>query len=357
MVKIIKTKQIIFSFLLIVSILISNMTVLAKEDGITKSYEFTSTDLNETKDEKFSRTVQQNKKVYELKSIDYELVNKNPIITEKKVEKILESDYIKTDEEYMPEKNITEDGITYKLKSQEPMDESPIQAVTGYTDYDHMVSASGVPVTKEILAVNNRTGRTESVTCDFNGITQLEEGEWIDTYIDITFISYESEYFEWQGIEVTKDNTNPLRGYEQQLLASVGAAPDEYRIINTFWLGEPYDHDGTLCRDARATVQRYVQYYRASYNGTIKQKTKYKLTYEGTQKVDSKTDFNYKIKAVAKYKEVEKTPIIYYVLIGVGIILAIGLIVLLLYLLAKRKKEEKEEKIQVSEKIKTDKEL
>lgn len=328
------------SFLCMMMICTSSLNVLAS-DAVTKTYTFDTTDKKETHPEKFDQKLSKDGKTYSLANVKYTVKDKVPIETEKETEKVVESDFIASGTDYVPEQTITENGVTFKYSSKEATENgySNIEKqVTGYTDYDYQVTSADVPQTKDIT-VADATGQEQTVTCNLTDVQQLS-GTWTDTYIDITFISYDSEIFEWNGIEVAKNDVNPLAGYDSQLLASVGANTTDYRITNVSWNGGTYLSDGTVCRDARAAVQRYVRYYRANYAGTtFEPGTKYKVIYKGTEQVKSDTEFNYSIDAIATYT-IEKTPTIYYVLAGVGLIAVFGGIIGILLILSKKRKKE-----------------
>lgn len=340
----VKAKKSFLLLILLIALVSSNMTAYAKgkDDGrITRSYRFTTTNIEETHDDKFKDTIEEDGKAYVLESITYNLKDKNPVMEEKKKEKVVESDPVPSGTEYKPQESFTEDGVRYTYVGMEQIGDPVTVPVTGYSDYDYAVTENEVPATKEITITNEVTGQPEKVTCSLTGVQQLPDGAWEDTSIGITFISYDSQIFEWRGHQVTKDTAYPLQGYERELLASVGADTDSYRITNISWSGQAYDNNGILCRDAVAAVQRYVRYYRANYSGTFDYGTRYRVTYQGVQKVESKDKFEYDIEAVGNY--VEKAPLALYIAAGVGIVLLIGAIVFFLYFLAKKRKEKEEE--------------
>lgn len=334
-----------FLFLLMIMVICSNMTAMASETTgagkrITKSYTFTTNNEKETHDEQFPKNIKEKSSSYKLDNISYEVIQKEPVITEKEVEKVIESDVIPEGTTFEPEKTIVEDGNTYTYVSHTPIeDNSDLQTVTGYYDYDHSVTESEVPATREFTITKD--GKDHKVMCSLTGIEQLNTGTWEDTYINITFISYDSSTFEWNGIEVPKNESHPLQGYENELLASVGANASNYRVNNISWSGGAYDNNGTICRDAIASVQKYVKYYRANYSGTFDPGTKYQVIYEGTEKVESDTDFNYEIKATAEYTK--SLPVAY--MVGIGIIVLIILVILILYLLSRKKKDKESEEV------------
>lgn len=356
----------IFSFFLVVVLLLCGITVKAKEStktnkgSIVKEITFSTDDTVETlkkqKNDYFPETIKVDGKRYRLKTVDYKVLDKTPISIEKEVQKVVDSDFIPAGTEYQPEDAIEDNGVTYKLDKVETeektADDTYIQTVTGYTDYDHAVSRSDVPATKNVTATNQRTGQQETVTCNLSSIDQIGSSGWEDTYIDIVFESYDAQIFHWNGITVTKDVSSPLAGYENNLLASVGADSSSYQVLRTYWTGDAYrDSNGVLCRNARADVQRKVNYYRANYSGQIQQPETpghvYHSTYTGTEKITSEDKYSYTIKAAAEYEEINN--LLVYALSGVSILLLIIIVILILYIVSK-KKEKKEPKVQYIEK-------
>lgn len=337
-----KNKNIkLFSFLLAVLVSLSSVTANATEtisDGknLKKTCVFETKDpskLENKENEEFPEVLKEGGVKYRLKKIVYEVIDKKPVTKDKKVTKEIQSELIPNGQDFVPEQTMKENGVTYKYVSHTPIEDTAIETVTGFNDYDKAVTASDVPSTKTFPASDG----TE-VTCSLTGIQQLS-GVWEDTFIDITFVSYDADVFVWNGHEVTLNDAHPLQGYESQLLDSVGANANEYRINNISWNGDPYMNNGVLCRNARASVQKFVRYYRANYQGEYQPGTIYKVVYTGMEKVESETEFNYEMKATAEYTKAISTA----VMVGIGIMLLIVLIILILFILSRKKKEKNEE--------------
>ena len=330
----IKRIAITFSFLLTALLPIQ---VMAKENEITKEIQIV---VNDNKDaakqaeKKFAQTIKEDGKEYELSDITYEKITTNYLDKKEK----------KMEFKQKPKETLQEDGVKYTLKyaeeSEETVEASFEQTVTAYDDYDHAVTASDVPGTKTVMQKNQKTGADESVVCSLQNI--MDAGTRIfDNTMSITFSNYDAAYYEWNGNYIPRnDEAPPLAGYEDQLLASVGAANGS-EITGYSWSGDPYTADGVVYRDAVASVRRPVQMYRANYVGKIstpeKKEKVYKATYEAPDK-DGKKEITFK--ATATYQKVEKSYVSYIVATGVAILLIVGLIVAILLLIAKSKKEK-----------------
>ena len=147
--------------------------------------------------------------------------------------------------------------------------------------------------------------------------------EMVDSTIDIKFQGYDRNAIQWQGIVFPNDRGAgaPLKGYEKELLASVGLDGLNGKIKNTYYTSDVYtDADGVVCRDARADIQKLVPVYRAEYIGEINTPHVIKTAvYEGEQELESDTNINYTIKATGTYEEVQ-SPIV-SISIGIAIII------------------------------------
>lgn len=344
-----KSKKLLSLLLITTSVLCvagcSGSTSTEKADSakntITKKIVFQTDDINESRDDEFEGVIKEDGKSYQLEKITYDLLEKSP--KEVEVTKNVESDILPMDQTYTPQETITEDGVTYTLVSTDTkesvLEEAYTQPVTGYTDYSYPISIGSAPATKDISVINARTGQQQTVTCSLTDVTRLSD-EYEDTYIDIVYESYDADTFVWGDTLVSKNETTPEIN-NGQLLASVGADPNTYTVKNVYWTGQPYtDTSGVLCRNARADVQRKINYYRANYSGSINQEAingiQYISTYTGLS-ADENSGYTYEIQATAHYTpQSGQTALI---IAGIGIFIFAVLIIVLLYLLSKKKEE------------------
>lgn len=346
-----RNKKMLISCLLTGSILLSSLpgqVVSAGEITVTRSKTYTANRKDQTYD--FPKSITTNGKKYLLKVTKYDVISEKPIKKEKKVRLSRKSNVKAKGEKADFPKQIKKDGITYVLQNVDQKDveykKAYTQSVTGYTDYDHQVSSSQVPATKTITVKNAVTGKMEKVQCKLSGITKTSKSGWQSTHINITFKNYDADVYQWRGKQITKSTSDPLKGYESELLKSVGASKADHRVLRSYWVGKPYTKNGMTYRNARADVQRRVAYYRANYRGSIKQKKEmgvvYTANYSGKKVIESDSEYTYRIRAVATYhpEPVDYTP----VYVGVGIFLLLALIVIILFILRKKKgkTEEKE---------------
>ena len=359
-----------FSFLLIGILLIPGGIVQAedrseKPEGkngnakIIREMEYTSRDPDEERP--FKEKLREQGKTYPLERVDYTITEETPVMVDQEVTKEVESDPIPEGQAFEPAPALEEDGLEFRLievREKGPAETTVTQKVQAYTDYDWAVSQADVPEEKKISAKNEVTGEAMDVTCRLTGIEAIADPSWEDTYIDIVFQEYDAFVFQWESVTVSKDTQTPLAGYEEQLIRSVGASPEDYRVLRTYWAGEPYTNtDGVLCRNARADVQRKIVWYRANYAAevpiTIREGTVYEAVYQGTSQVEDPEQRIYTIHAKAVYRQqIEETEPedagIPKVVLGIGIglmLLALLTAAVLFWIWKNKKNNGKEEEI------------
>lgn len=300
----------------------------------------TYTTKNKYDQKPMDKEIKKNGKKYELKGISYEIIEEAPEIEKKSVSLEQQSGVIVKGTTFEFSKEITKDEVVYQLKEvKEEEAEAYRQGVESYTEYEYVISENNVPKTKTVSAKNEKTGVEETVECTLNRV-HMTHTKWVDSTIDIKFQGYDRNAIQWQEIVFPNDRGAgaPLKGYEKELLASVGLDGLNGKIKNTYYTSDVYtDADGVVCRDARADIQKLVPVYRAEYIGEINTPHVIKTAvYEGEQELESDTNINYTIKATGTYEEVQ-SPI---VSISIGIAIIIFLIVMILYIIAKKKKKE-----------------
>ena len=335
----IKRKSFLFLLMIPVLALNSNSTVFAKnkDTDITKEYEYVTSDKEE-KSGKFDKEIKEGKHTYSLENVKYQIEKSVPLMEIEEVTKTVESGLIDKSDTYTPEDTITEDGVTYTLEDCSVIDGS--EYTKTYTaHYNYLETDTTIPENK-IIGVTDENGNSVQINGKLSGTEGSDDGEWIDTSMNITFDHYDTGIFNWQGQTIYLNSEHPLQGYDSELLQSVGADTNTNRVVSTEWSGEPYEVDGIVYRNATANVQYFVPYVSATYTGTIDY-VKYQSTYKGTQQVESTENFTYLMKAKATYS-MENTfsvaQIVIFTTIGIAI-LAI-LVVLILSVISKRKKKE-----------------
>ena len=340
----------LFLLLAAVSMLPGASVRAASADRIRKEIQYSTTDKEEKRETEFPEEIKEEGRTYRRGMVEYQVLKEEPVTEKKTVFLTKKSGELEPDEEYSPPQDITENGIRYGyLDQQKKMvtkREGYTQTVTGFSLYGSRAGAQGAPATKRIRAVDPQTKEAVTVTCRKRGGVKKTADTWEDTYIDIVFVAYDARHFIWNGIQVEKDEQDPLGGYEKELLESVGGSEADHRVMRIRWNGKSYrDRNGVLCRRARADVRKRVSHYRVDYAGTRTVKADKRAVYTSTYAGEEETgtgEVRYTILAEASY-EAEESGMPAAIAITVGIVLSILAVAGTLFFLAKRKKQDRKE--------------
>lgn len=343
-----KTCLPLFLLLAAVSMLPGASVRAASADRIRKEIQYSTTNKEEKRETEFPEEIKEEGRTYRRGRVEYQVLKEEPVTEKKTVFLTKKSGELEPDEEYSPPQDITENGIRYGyLDQQKKMvtkRKGYTQTVTGFSLYGSRAGAQGAPATKRIRAVDPQTKEAVTVTCRKKGGVKKTADTWEDTYIDILFVAYDARHFIWNGIQVEKDEQEPLRGYEKELLESVGGSEADHRIRGISWNGKSYrDRNGVLCRRARADVRKRVSHYRVDYAGTRTVKPERRVVYTCTyigEKKEGTGEVRYTILAKASYEE-EKPGRMPVLVITVGVVFALAAAAGILLLLARRGKKKK----------------
>lgn len=340
-----KNKVILFIFVSVLLLLPGPMARAAVADHIQKEIEYETADPEDRKETAFPERFEQDGTVYIRDHINYKTVKETPVKEKRTVFLTRQSDVIRNAEDYSPDAVLQENGITYQFVRMSGMkktlEKGYTQKVTGHSEFDSKQAAEQAPETKRIQTKDARTGETIYVTCKKKGNVEKTAPVWVNTYIDINFISYDADHFIWNDVLVKKDTEEPLKGYHKELLQSVGGDSRNYKIQRISWSGKGYrNKNGVLCRKARAYVRKKIPHYQVTYSGTRNIKavkgTVFTSIYAGEQEIDSGKK-TYSILASATYQAQENPVAI--LKISLGILAALLVVVgILFFLFPKRKK-------------------
>ena len=249
------------------------VSVLADSAGYVKEKKFTA-DNEEDNIPEFEQHIEKDGVEYTLSDIEIRTKEKIPVVETRYISKDIET-VVKEGEAFEPLEEFQEEGITYQLVDvkQEKMEGVSLveQAVSGYTDYTYPVTKDTVPKIKKITVKNSVTGENMEVDCELVDVVP-NGGGWQPNSIDITFYNVDAGQYVWGNITVPgmEGQEIPLVGYEKGTVAvcSVQTVPAE----SGHWPGyqnHVRDDAGRICRNARADIEQYVEYYRANYAKTV----------------------------------------------------------------------------------------
>lgn len=310
---------------------------------IQKEIQYTTLDAGEKKS--FEKSITKDGREYLLEDVSYEVLSKNPVKQKEKVTLTKVSKPVKKNRFYQPEEKIEQDGVTYELETvsekSKVIKKKSTQTVSAFSIYDASSDALKAPSQKTVTVKDKVTGKNRSVVCTKTKTKKTGE-VWVDSYIDILFSGYDADNFIWNNLTVKKNAKNPLKGYDKQLLQSVGGNTDNYKVKSVSWNGKSYKKNGTLYRKARASVRKKVPRYRVSYTGSIQHKEEkaivYSCLYQGVKETETK-EASYIIAAKASYvaKDEGVSPLV----ITVAVVLVLAAVVGILFLVLKKRNSGK----------------
>lgn len=329
-----KHKYIILPLIVMVFTAISAFTTYGSEtETITQQYTFKSKN-SEDKGKSFDETITVNKKKYTLKDTQYKVVDKTELKVEKNKTITLTK---KSTGEYSPKKKIVQNGVTFILDStktnERTVKKEEGRVVTGYLSFDSKDEAMNAP-DKRTFSANGATA-----VCEKQNMVKEKAVSWQSSYIDFTFTSEDKDYYEWNGKEIDGNSANPLKGYDQDILKSIGADSKNYKIGDTYWKGKAHYKNGIYTRILHVEVKKKVPHYRVNYKGYSKGKTQqiteYIMTYKG-KVLESTGEYEYRIMATATYEHEEvKAPLVLKIGVIVFAIIITG-VLFIIYLKPER---------------------
>lgn len=338
-----KNRLLILFFTFSLLLMLSQVSVNAETETMTKVETYKSSDEKETRQSETQ--INDNGANYKLVNETYEIINQEDNFKDEV--KTLTVNKETKNKKYAPKKNITRNGIKYKLKSVEDnvrtVRKQKGRKVTGYLSFDSKEATMSAP-NEKVFSAGGATAN-----CKKKNMVKEKAAGWQSSYIDFTFTSSDKDYYEWNGHEIDGDSNNPLKGYDDEILKSINVDKSDYKIGKTYWKGSAHKKNGIYIRKLRVEVKKKVPHYRVNYEGYSDDETEdiitYKLTYEGT--VQIKTGTTYDIKKTAYYEKVpESKKTVREVLISIGVmILEISFVGILFIVFFKKGNEIKQKNI------------
>ena len=199
-----------FTFLLL--LMLSQVSVFAETETMTKVETYKSSDEKETRQSETQ--INDNGVNYKLVNETYEIINQEDNFKDEV--KTLTVNKETKNKKYAPKKNITRNGIKYKLKSVEDnvrtVRKQKGRKVTGYLSFDSKEATMSAP-NEKVFSAGGATAN-----CKKKNMVKEKAAGWQSSYIDFTFTSSDKDYYEWNGHEIDGDSNNPLKGYDDEIL-------------------------------------------------------------------------------------------------------------------------------------------
>jgi hypothetical protein len=316
------------------------------EKDVVKTEQFTTTSTDEFHYD-FAETIEENGAKYNLKSVDYKVLNSVPLQREETVVHTVDyKNRYGRDVSPAETVEIEKDGqqLTVELTDLEYTPTTITnrsEIVSAYTDFSYKTVTPEPAATKTITYHDEASGQDVVATLPFKELKEVDGWAWrSDVTIPIEFSLYDAAYYALGDKLIPYNDEKPaLAGYETDLLNELGLDTDLYRITDVQWDGDPYYVGEVRYRKAIATGERYTANYIAVYESRVElpDVSGYNAvaTYRNVVDVNS-GEREYTVEATAVY---EKDNIVTYAVIGavLGVVFLALLVVAILYIISRRR--------------------
>lgn len=223
--------------------------------------------------------------------------------------------------------------------------------------YENVEGAEGIP--KSISVREEHSGEMAEGELFIRDARMTGE-KWKDGFTaPVMFHSYGADEYEAGAVVIdSKDVLSGAVAAQEELLGVMGLLPEEYRIVDMEWSGEPFlDEEGQLCRQATARGRKLVRDYEVIYGGEVSymEPASYELEMvyrpvrplpaAGTDENPGHSDETF---GAAAPSEPERGPLWYWVrsgfvlTVGAGLVgVAAGIIILTVLWLKQKRKERR----------------
>lgn len=263
--------------LAVTACLISGAASAAEEDTIIKTAEFQS-ETNQYS-YSFEEKTEENGKEYSLSDVKYEVISTEEKTTDTELTKEFVWNGLESQSyEFPSDTDITnENGETVSCKLDSvSWENAPVtgrtRKATKQIESGYEFSVPDFPSTTAVTFTDSATGESLTASLSFVNTEILEAPAWKeDVEISMTVSDYESElYYLDENTAMPFDDEAPvIDGIEKDLLKALNLDENRYKLISAEWVGEPYEDNDTICRNAVLKGARLVGKWVANYSSDV----------------------------------------------------------------------------------------
>ncbi len=169
-----------------------------------------------------------------------------------------------------PDLTLEQGGITYYLVDTE-LAEVSVEGIMTYVSASVPYELEWKQAPPETTIVTLYDQRTESEYKRELSYLDMKETEvlWEKNFsFPMTVYGYDSDNFQLGEMLISKDEK--LIHYADDILESMGLSKEHYHINTIEWIGEAYEREGKIVREAMAEGEKKVRYVDVTYGGEIK---------------------------------------------------------------------------------------
>ena len=247
---------------------------------------------------------------------------------------------------------IQKDGKNFNLTNteyQETVTPRGQQDIEATTSFGIQTVEPQIPQTKQVTFQRADTGERESISLPLVNTRITTPWAWREESRTITLSGYGSAYYTLNGAVISPSVDGGFTGQENTVRQAMGLPEGQYRVLSLSWVGEPYEKDGLMMRDATVQMEKYCAEFTAYYAASIQLDDEIRYTATLTYTANNPEDAEYSGVAYATYQLPEPEPEssglepwqIVAIAAGSLVVLAV-LITAILFLLAKKRKKKKQ---------------
>lgn len=126
-----------------------------------------------------------------------------------------------------------------------------------------------IPPEKAVLTLKDDvTGLEYEREVPLKKITEKEQSWTAGFSCPITVSGYDADIFMLGDVEIPAGED--MASYGKEILKEAGLSPDYYRIESVEWIGDSYEMDGVLFRDAVAEGEKLIRSVEVLYGGQVR---------------------------------------------------------------------------------------
>lgn len=171
-------------------------------------------------------------------------------------------------EEYKPKEWMEQGGKTYRLVStniRRAQKEGELTFLTSESSFE--LEGTEEPPESAVITVKETGSEYERQV----PLLETEELQvyWMDDFrFSVTVSGYGADTLKLGEYEIPGDAE--LSDYGKELMESMGLPEEAYRVERVSWIGEPYEKEGVMFRDAEASGSRRIRRVTARYGGQVR---------------------------------------------------------------------------------------
>lgn len=226
-------------------------------------------DKNDDPREHISNEITANGDTYVLTAVSEPQVVKTEAVLPDVYETATDAFMKETADANLPEDVIERDGKQYRLVKKELVQTDAEEFTVHKKEFVTLTAEAKVSIReeKDFTFTDRASHRTAGATLQRTAIDEVAS-YWDDDFeFTIRVIDYNADSYMLGDREIPAGAD--LNDYKELFLSELGLDPEFYVVENVSWDGDPYEEDGHICRNAKATGKKYKKEFEITYEGDV----------------------------------------------------------------------------------------